>query len=192
MMLRLSLAWLRCWTYRNDCQRESKRIDFCECGQASKSDRVSWTYRNKFSYGSYRIDSCLCGEPAGRIETSTATDCICWVPAEYTGAWKKYIETIALWRILISSMVPNIPEDKKVRQDYELRYYQWIPYILSLQAVLCFAPKLIFKLLYSFSDLRVTDLIQLAYRETKNKFSETDSVSKQLLRSWWPEKILEC
>jgi len=116
----------------------------------------------------------------------------CWLPAEYTGAWEKYIENYCFVentyyvKNFVNGSKPGtlgswqIPGDKSSRQNYELRYYQWIPYILSLQALLCFAPKLIFKLLYSFSDLRVTDLIQLAYRESKSKFVEDDSICKKI------------
>ncbi|KAI1722115.1 innexin domain-containing protein [Ditylenchus destructor] len=105
----------------------------------------------------------------------------CWMPAEYTGAWEKYIENYCfVENTYFVNGTTNIPENRQMRKEYELRYYQWIPYILSLQAVLCFAPKLIFKVLYSFSDLRVTDLVQLAYRETKSKFSQNSKVSKMI------------
>jgi len=96
----------------------------------------------------------------------------CWLPAEYTGAWEKYIENYCFVENTYFVNGTKIPDDRTIRSRDELRYYQWIPYILSLMAVICFAPKMIFKVLYSFSDLRVTDLIQLAYRETKTKFAD--------------------
>ncbi|KAI6180529.1 Innexin family-containing protein [Aphelenchoides besseyi] len=93
----------------------------------------------------------------------------CWISAEYTSSWEKYIENYCF---VENTYFVNgtIPDDQTKRKTLELRYYQWIPYLLSIQALLCYAPKLIFKLLYSFSDLRVTDLVQLAYRECKQKF----------------------
>lgn len=98
----------------------------------------------------------------------------CWLPAEYTGAWEKYIEnycfvenTYYVAENQSSRMLSS--ENRWIRRQYELRYYQWIPYILSVQALLCFAPKMIFKILYSFSDLRVNDLVQLAYKGTKSQ-----------------------
>jgi hypothetical protein len=87
----------------------------------------------------------------------------CWVPAEYTGAWEKYIENYCFVENTVSALWFNpitpfqyfvnktIPAEHKERKEHELRYYQWIPYLLSIQALLCYAPKLIFKLLYSFS-----------------------------------------
>ncbi|CAD5208966.1 unnamed protein product [Bursaphelenchus xylophilus] len=90
----------------------------------------------------------------------------CWVPAEYTGAWEQYIENYCF---VENTYFVNrtIPDDKLSRRKLELKYYQWIPYLLSIQALICYAPKLIFKLLYSLSDLRVTDLVQVAYKECK-------------------------
>jgi hypothetical protein len=103
----------------------------------------------------------------------------CWIPAEYTGAWERYIENYCF---VENTYYINgtMPDDKTVRRNNELRYYQWIPYILSAQAVLCYAPKLIFKVLYSFSDLRVTDLIQLAYRECKTQFGSEGKVTEKI------------
>ncbi|KAH7697448.1 CRE-INX-13 protein [Aphelenchoides avenae] len=102
----------------------------------------------------------------------------CWIPAEYTGAWEKYIENYCF---VENTYYVNgtMPDDKNVRRNSELRYYQWIPYILSAQAVLCYVPKLLFKILYSFSDLRVTDLIQLAYRECKTQFGQEAKMSEK-------------
>ncbi|CAK5086679.1 unnamed protein product [Meloidogyne enterolobii] len=80
----------------------------------------------------------------------------CWLPAEYTGAWESYIEnycfvenTYYIAQNQSSKLLS--PENRQARRKYELRYYQWIPYILALQALLCFAPKMIFKILCSFS-----------------------------------------
>ena len=67
-----------------------------------------------------------------------------------------------------------------MRKQYELRYYQWIPYLLSIQALLCYTPKLVFKLLYSFSDLRITDLVQLAYRECKQQFGKEQEIGSSI------------
>uniref|UniRef100_A0A183C900 Innexin n=1 Tax=Globodera pallida TaxID=36090 RepID=A0A183C900_GLOPA len=108
----------------------------------------------------------------------------CWLPAEYTGAWERYIEnycfvenTYYVAQNQSSKMLS--PEHKSARRHYELRYYQWIPYILSVQALICYAPKMIFKILYSFSDLRVSDLIRLAYRGTKSHW-EDGTLSKRI------------
>uniref|UniRef100_A0A914HTL3 Innexin n=1 Tax=Globodera rostochiensis TaxID=31243 RepID=A0A914HTL3_GLORO len=108
----------------------------------------------------------------------------CWLPAEYTGAWERYIEnycfvenTYYVAQNQSSKMLS--PEHKSARRHYELRYYQWIPYILSVQALICYAPKMIFKILYSFTDLRVSDLIRLAYRGTKSHW-EDGTLSKRI------------
>uniref|UniRef100_A0A914LHZ5 Innexin n=1 Tax=Meloidogyne incognita TaxID=6306 RepID=A0A914LHZ5_MELIC len=108
----------------------------------------------------------------------------CWLPAEYTGAWESYIEnycfvenTYYIAQNQSSKLLS--PENRQARRKYELRYYQWIPYILALQALLCFAPKMIFKILCSFSELKINDLAKIAYKETK-KSLEYKNKSKRI------------
>ncbi|KAL3077251.1 hypothetical protein niasHS_013240 [Heterodera schachtii] len=108
----------------------------------------------------------------------------CWLPAEYTGAWEKYIENYCFventYYVAQSESGKMLsPEHKSSRRHFELRYYQWIPYILVVQALICFAPKMTFKILYSFSGVRMSDLIQLAYRGTKNHWKD-ESLSKNI------------
>jgi len=100
----------------------------------------------------------------------------CWIPAEYKGEWEKYIESYCFVEntYYVNGSIPA----KEVRQQNELRYYQWVPYILAAQALICYAPKFIFKMLYSFSDLRVNDIVRLAYLERKKKITEQKDIGQ--------------
>ncbi|KAF7636046.1 Innexin [Meloidogyne graminicola] len=110
----------------------------------------------------------------------------CWLPAEYSGAWESYIENYCF--VENTYFIPQnqsnkifSPENKQFRRQNQLRYYQWIPYILALQAFLCFAPKMIFKILSSFNELRINDLAKITYRETK-KCLEDENKSKKIVQ----------
>lgn len=102
----------------------------------------------------------------------------------FKGAWERYIENYCFventYYVNVSAALSNagnggggsayhFPSDRRVRKRYELRYYQWIPYILSLQAVLCFAPKLIFKVLYSFSGRAFCWLVKIEGNSVTNR-----------------------
>jgi len=106
----------------------------------------------------------------------------CWVPAEYKEPWEDYIESYCFIEntYYVNGSIPV----KDLRRQNELRYYQWIPYILAAQALICYAPKFIFKMLYSFSDLRITDIVRLAYTERKKNIIDPmnvdDSVYKKV------------
>jgi hypothetical protein len=104
----------------------------------------------------------------------------CFIPAEYKAPWEKYIETYCFVEntYYVNSTLAQFPSHTEDRRYYELKYYQWMPYIFVLEAFICFVPKLIFKLLYSFAEMRVTDVIQYAWAKvkdarTKNKKGET-------------------
>uniref|UniRef100_A0A914D1Q7 Innexin n=1 Tax=Acrobeloides nanus TaxID=290746 RepID=A0A914D1Q7_9BILA len=100
----------------------------------------------------------------------------CWIPAEYKDQWEKYIESYCF---IENTYYGNgtIPE-KQMRSQNELRYYQWVPYILAAQALICYAPKFIHKMLYSFSDLRVNDIVGMVYSERKKALKDKKAITQ--------------
>uniref|UniRef100_A0AC35THP6 Innexin n=1 Tax=Rhabditophanes sp. KR3021 TaxID=114890 RepID=A0AC35THP6_9BILA len=98
---------------------------------------------------------------------------ICFVPAEYPAPWVKYLETYCFIENTYYANISALP-DIQHRENNELKYYQWIPYILAFQAVLCYLPKMIFKLFYSFSNTNINDLIQSQYALSKKAGKQDD------------------
>jgi hypothetical protein len=94
----------------------------------------------------------------------------CWVPAEYKDQWEAYIESYCFIEntYYVNGSIP----EKDVRRQNELRYYQWVPYILGAMALIAYVPKFIFKMLYSFSDLRVTDIVGMAHAKRKEQLKD--------------------
>jgi len=68
----------------------------------------------------------------------------------------------------VNTTLKEFPADPNVRRSYELKYYQWMPYIFFFEAVLCYAPKMLFKVLYSWLDLTVIDVMQYAWQKIKD------------------------
>lgn len=70
----------------------------------------------------------------------------CWVPAQYTGAWEQYAEYFCF--VKNTYFVPftqELPVEYE-RENHEIGYYQWVPFVLFLQAFLFFIPIMIWRL----------------------------------------------
>lgn len=70
----------------------------------------------------------------------------CWCPAQFTDSHKRYANTIC-W----VSNTYYVPMDHQVPLDNEPRdyinYYQWVPFILLGQGLLCYVPRILWKFL---------------------------------------------
>lgn len=87
----------------------------------------------------------------------------CWVPAQFKGGWETYIENHCLientYFVRMDENLPDVGSERRIR---ELAYYQWIPFILILQAACCYAPRLVWKVLNSRSGINLTAFIPMA------------------------------
>lgn len=87
----------------------------------------------------------------------------CWVPAQFKGGWEQYVENYCfVENTYWLSMDDEVPTDKQEREDRELQYYQWVPFVLALQALLFYMPRMIWKMLNFHTGLNITALIQTA------------------------------
>lgn len=72
----------------------------------------------------------------------------CRVPAQFTGAWEQYSEFYCF--VQNTYFVPfteELPTAYDERDRREIGYYQWVPFVLALQAFLFFLPIMIWRLL---------------------------------------------
>ncbi|CAF0810702.1 unnamed protein product [Rotaria sp. Silwood1] len=87
----------------------------------------------------------------------------CWVPAQFTGAYEAF--TNRLCYIQNTYHVPkhqSIPQDYNSRRERTLKYYQWINFVLLLQALFFSLPRIIWQ---SFNDkigLPLENLVEAA------------------------------
>ena len=72
----------------------------------------------------------------------------CWVPAEFSGQWESYAENYCwvknTYFIPPSESIPHYVPDRK---DAELGYYQWVPFVLLIMALLFYLPEMVWGLL---------------------------------------------
>ena len=87
----------------------------------------------------------------------------CWMPVQFTKAWAEYAQNYC-W-VQSTYFVPHyseLPADKGVRYDTQISYYQWVPYVLALQALLFYVPHMIWRVFNFNSGVNVQSLVTKA------------------------------
>jgi len=72
----------------------------------------------------------------------------CWMPVEFSGAWTQYAENYC-W-IQNTYFIPHdidLPKSQSYRNESQLSYYQWVPYVLALQMFMFYLPRTCWRLL---------------------------------------------
>ncbi|KAE9419475.1 hypothetical protein Angca_006650 [Angiostrongylus cantonensis] len=100
----------------------------------------------------------------------------CWIPAQFTGnfhlifhrAWEQYSENYCFVQNTYFVRPDHyIPDSIVDRENNEIGYYQWVPFILGLQAILFYLPALFWRLFNWQSGIAVKSLVRMA-RDTTN------------------------
>ena len=85
----------------------------------------------------------------------------CWAPKHFTGSHIKY--TTSFCWVKNTYYVPfseKIPEDEEPR--HEIPYYQWVPFILLIQAFFFYAPSMVWNGLNQKSGVDADDILDTA------------------------------
>uniref|UniRef100_A0A914EMS8 Innexin n=1 Tax=Acrobeloides nanus TaxID=290746 RepID=A0A914EMS8_9BILA len=86
----------------------------------------------------------------------------CWIPAQFTGAWEQYSENYCfVQNTYFLPLTHYIPNDIQEREDREIGYYQWVPFVLGLQGILFYLPSLIWRILNWQSGVAVKGIVQM-------------------------------
>jgi innexin len=87
----------------------------------------------------------------------------CWVPAYFTRNYEDYINDIC-WVSNTYFVAHNerLPDNENERKESELKYYQWVPFILLLEAFLFYVPHIIWRAFVRRSGIDMRDLVESA------------------------------
>jgi hypothetical protein len=105
----------------------------------------------------------------------------CWVPPEFTGAWEKYAETYCFVKgTYFVPIYDEIDADASQREKVQVSYYQWIPLVLGLQAILFYLPSFIWKALNFNTGINVKTVLNNAALVKKkfDKGTRSDQVQR--------------
>uniref|UniRef100_A0A914WI68 Innexin n=1 Tax=Plectus sambesii TaxID=2011161 RepID=A0A914WI68_9BILA len=102
----------------------------------------------------------------------------CWVPAQFKDGWEEYVENYCLventyW----VAMHDELPGDHSAREERQLSYYQWVPFVLALQALMFSIPHIIWRMLNWLSGIEVRAIITMASNPADNGL-KADSLKK--------------
>ncbi|KHN81114.1 Innexin unc-9 [Toxocara canis] len=87
----------------------------------------------------------------------------CWIPAQFTGAWEQYSENYCfVQNTYFLPLTHYVPRDLEERENREIGYYQWVPFILGLQGILFYLPCLIWRLLNWQSGIAVKGIVMMS------------------------------
>lgn len=84
----------------------------------------------------------------------------CWVPPQFSGAWEQYTENYC-WVKNTYFVAPNetFPKPDE-RAEREIHYYQWVPFVLALQAFLFYVPIAVWRTLNWQSGIQIKNVVQ--------------------------------
>lgn len=111
----------------------------------------------------------------------------CWCPAQFTGAHVDYTNNICwISNTYYIPMIETIPIEHHVRRQKELPYYQWVPVVLLLQALLFYIPCIIWRILNSQSGINIDRIVSLSteaqYESPDNRIKTIKYVVRHLDR----------
>lgn len=109
----------------------------------------------------------------------------CWVPKEFSDAWEDYVEyycwVSGTYHHDVHKELLSLTSEQRMRTP--VTYYQWVPYFMLVQAVLFWAPCVLWKLLAGSSNLPIASLLRVASNSAFDDDEQRDRAAAYIARS---------
>lgn len=94
----------------------------------------------------------------------------CWVPAQFTGNYEAYTNRLCyIQNTYHVAKHQSVPQDYNLRRERTLKYYQWINFVLLLQALFFSVPRILWQAFNDTIGLSLGNLVDAA-----NKYETLD------------------
>ncbi len=109
----------------------------------------------------------------------------CWVPAQFKASYEKYADSYCwIAGSWYTPMDKELPLDDRERKQHRIRYYQWVPFLLLFQAILCYIPRIIWRSLNVRSGLDLVNLVDAAIKyESVDKFTDREKIMSYIVKN---------
>ncbi|CAD5120958.1 DgyrCDS9505 [Dimorphilus gyrociliatus] len=108
----------------------------------------------------------------------------CWCPAHFTESHRDYANTICwLSNTYYVPFEEGIPTDIGVRTRPKISYYQWVPLVLLIEALMCFIPCLIWRILHKRSGINLSAILDVSRVCERSTYGEVREKSGRYLVS---------
>ncbi|KAL6736985.1 hypothetical protein Aduo_010666 [Ancylostoma duodenale] len=85
----------------------------------------------------------------------------CWTPAQFTKQWSDFVNQYCyVHGTYFVSLNESLPYEESERRRIPINYYQWVPYILAVQAFLFYLPRFVWKSLIAVCGYDLAGAIQ--------------------------------
>ncbi|RCN48056.1 Innexin [Ancylostoma caninum] len=85
----------------------------------------------------------------------------CWTPAQFTKQWSDFVNQYCyVHGTYFVSLNESLSYDESERRKIPINYYQWVPYILAVQAFLFYLPRFVWKSLIAVCGYDLAGAIQ--------------------------------
>ena len=81
-------------------------------------------------------------------------------------------------------MDKELPLTERERRQHRIRYYQWVPFLLLFQAMLCYIPRIIWRSLNVKSGLDLINLVDASLKyESVDKFGDREKIMAYIINN---------
>uniref|UniRef100_A0A0N4ZN91 Innexin n=1 Tax=Parastrongyloides trichosuri TaxID=131310 RepID=A0A0N4ZN91_PARTI len=106
----------------------------------------------------------------------------CFQKAEFRASWVQYSHSHCLIEnTYFLRTNESIPIEHELRKERQIAYYQWVPYILLLQAMVFYLPQLIWRSSNWFTGLYIGSFVQTFVKD--NLYNNVEENSKKIAKA---------